>query len=193
MSESLPSGESWSSFDDRVSVQGLLPVEVLPLDGGASLAVRDQLVERNLAALAAVAALEDRRSDVGEEDSALGQEIARLDAKLSVLADLVNRLLAPAGSLPRRQPVRFNAVGAVVPAELLPEEMPETGRVLLRLHLDACPSLPLELPARCVRRSDDAQAFLLFDPMPDAAHDAIERLVFRQHRRKVAEARHLGT
>ena len=192
MRESPSSDESWSSFDGRVGMEGEMRVVALAPDVELTRELRDQLVERNLAALAAVAALEERRSDTAEEDSALHQEIARLDAKLNVLADLVNRLLAPASGLPARQPVRFNAMGAVVPAELLPAGLPDGSPMLLRLHLDACPSLPLELPAHCVRRLDDARLFLAFDPMPEAASDAIERLVFRHHRRKVAEARHLG-
>lgn len=174
----------WLAFSERVCVDDRLRVSLLPRDGdGSSLA---QLGERNLSTLASIAAIEERRADGSDDDSPVLQELARLDAKLNALVDIVNRLLVPVSALPDRIPVRFNAIGALVPAALLPA----AGDALcMRIHLDACPSLPLELPARVQRRLDDGLAFLALEPLGDAAGDAIERFVFRHHRRKVAEAR----
>ena len=174
----------WLAFSERVCVDDRLRVSLLPRDSdGSSLA---QLGERNLQTLASIAAIEERRADGSDDDSPVLQELARLDAKLNALVDIVNRLLVPVSALPDRIPVRFNAIGALVPAALLPA----AGDALcMRIHLDACPSLPLELPARVQRRLDDGLAFLALEPLGDAAADAIERFVFRHHRRKVAEAR----
>ena len=72
--------------------------------------------------------------------------------------------------------VRFNAIGALVPSALLPAGKDEA--LCMSIHLDACPSLPLELPARVQRRLDDGLAFLAFEPLGDAAAYAIERLRF---------------
>lgn len=174
----------WLAFSERVCVDDQLRLALLPRgDGASSLA---QLGERNLSTLASIAAIEERRADSADDDSPVLQELARLDAKLNALVDIVNRLLVPTSALPARAHVRFNAIGALVPAALLPAE---GDAVCMRIHLDACPSLPLELPARVRRRLDDGLAFLAFEPLGDAAADAIERFVFRHHRRKVAEAR----
>ena len=145
------------------------------------------LAERNGNTLAAIAALEERRVDTAEDDNPLVQEMRRMDAKLTALVDIVNHLLVPTDTLPPRQMLRFNAVGALLPAALLPPG----EALLLRLHFDVCRSLPLELPARVERRLDDGRAFVVFGPLSDVMSDAIERLVFRHHRRKVAEARQL--
>lgn len=178
---------SWQDFSERVCVDALLRVAVTPRPAGAS---AEGLGERNLATLQSIAALEERRADSADEDNPVLQELARLDAKLNALLDIVNRLLLPGGALPVRQPVKVNAVGAVLPGALVPAA---TDGICVRLHLDACPSLPLELPARVQRRLDDGNAFVVFEQLGDAVADALERLVFRLHRRKVAEARHSVT
>jgi hypothetical protein len=111
----------------------------------------------------------------------------RMDAKLTALVDIVNQLLVPSSTLPPRQLLRFNAVGALLPAGM----MPPGDAVLLRLRFDLCRSLPLELPAQVSHQFDDGHTFVVFTLPGDALSDAIERLVFRHHRRKVAEARQL--
>jgi hypothetical protein len=77
-------------------------------------------------------------------------------------------------------------VGAVLPRELWPSS--ETT-ALLRLHFDGCLALPLELPARLVQERDGGHIFVSFETMDDVTADALERLVFRHHRRKVAGRR----
>lgn len=147
-----------------------------------------RLSENNAIALAAITALDERRVEGTDEDHPLMQEVLRLDAKVNALVDIVNRLLVPAGSLPPRQLIRFNTIGAVIPSALLPASV---EAVLLRLHFDACPCLPLEFAGQVQRQFTDAQVFLAFAPLADSQKDAVERLVFRLHRRKVAVTRQL--
>ncbi|HEU4671165.1 MAG TPA: PilZ domain-containing protein [Dyella sp.] len=174
----------WPDFAERVSVSDALRVAVTMRDPESDAHALARQAERNVAAMASIAALEERRPEP-EDDGPVMQELARLDAKLNALVELVGRALQPAGSLPPRVPVRFNALGIVVPAEVLP-----AGQELcVRLHPDVCPSLTLELPAVLERRLDDGQAFLAFRPLGEPHAAALERLVFRTHRRKIAEAR----
>ncbi len=174
----------WSDFSERVSVVDELRVAVTVRDAQADAASLGRLAERNVAAMASITALEERRPEL-EEDSPVMQELARLDAKLNALVELVGRSLQPTGSLPPRRQVRFNALGVVVPVDVLP-----AGRELcVRLHPDVCPSLVLELPAVLERSFEDGHAFLAFCPLGEAHADALERLVFRTHRRKIAETR----
>lgn len=175
----------WLAFSERVYVEDPLRVVVQPLDPATDKLALARLSERNLGTLASIAALEERRIESTDEDNPVLQELGRLDAKLNALVDIVNRLLTPADTLPPRQRVRFNACGALLPSALLP-----AGELMLiRLHLDGCPSLPLELPAQVRQRLEEGMAFLSFEGLGDATASALERLVFRLHRRKVAEAR----
>lgn len=179
--------DPWQAFSDRVTCEDRWSVDALTLEWPLPEGQATQLAERNAVALATLGALEDRRPETTDEDTPVLQELARLDAKLTALVDIVNRLLVPAESRPPRRRVQFNALGAVIPMQLVPSG----AAILLRLRFDVCPSLPLELPARLERQLDDGRAFVVFLEMSEATGDAIERHVFRHHRRKVAESRQL--
>ncbi len=182
------SESKWDEFEQRLSMEELLHVAVEPLAWPLPPARALSLVERNGNTLAAIAALEERRVDTAEDDNPLVQEMRRMDAKLTALVDIVNRLLAPTATLPGQRLVRFNARGAVIPTELVPD----AEAMLLSLRFDHCRSLPLELSAQRERQLDDGRTFVAFTALNDALGDAIERLVFRHHRRKVADARQLS-
>lgn len=177
--------EAWLAFSERISCEDRLPLQCDRIEWPLPPGELRRLAELNANTLATIAALEERRKEGVDENNPVLQEMTRLDAKLTALIEIVNRVLLPAQGLPPRQSIRFNAVGAVVPASLLGE----AGAVLLRLHPEVCPSLPLELPARVVRQLDDGHAFLAFADLGEATCDALERFVFRLHRRKVAETR----
>jgi hypothetical protein len=181
------SDSRWDDFEQRVSVEELLHITAEPLAWPLAPARSLSLSERNGNALAAIAALEERRVEAAEDDNPLVQEMRRMDAKLTALVDIVNRLLTPADALPGRRLVRFNARGAVIPTELVPPG----EALLLSLRFDHCRSLPLELAAEPDRALNDGRTFVAFTALNDAQGDAIERLVFRHHRRKVADARQL--
>lgn len=178
----------WDDFQQRVSCEENLHVDSEPLAWPPSTAQQLHMVERSMNTLSAIAALEERVVETGDEDNPLMQEMLRMDAKLTALTDIVNQLLVPPDSLPPRQVLRLNVVGALLPAALVPPG----DALVLRPRFDVCRSLPLELPARIEQRFPDGQVFVAFALLGDVLSDAIERLVFRHHRRKVAEARQLA-
>ena len=176
---------AWDEFEQRLACEDSWHADAQPLAWPVPESLAQRLAERNAATLATVSALEERRAENTDDDNPVMQELQRLDAKLNALIGMFNRLALPADQLPPRQALRFNVIGAVVPASLLP-----SGEgMLLRMHFEACPSLPLELPARIERRFDDARAFVAFVELGDGVAASLERFVFRHHRRKVAGAR----
>jgi len=179
------SDDGWKEFSERVAWDAAFHAtcESVARPDAAALSL---INDRNASVLVAVSALMDRRSDTVEDDNALTQEVARLDAKLNVLMEIVNRLLLPQAGLPARIGLRFNAAGAVLPWSGLPA----VGQpVLLKIHFDVCRALPLELPGIRAAGPADGKGFIAFDGLTEAVRDGIERLVFRQHRRQIAEAR----
>lgn len=176
---------SWSEFEQRLACEDSWHADAQALAWPVAEALTARLAERNAAALATVAALEERRADPGDDDSPVMQELARLDAKLNALIDMLNRVALSAEPVPPRQPLRFNAIGALLPAALVPPG----DALLLRVYFDACPSMPLELACRVERRFDDGRAFVAFHAPGDGVAASLERFVFRHHRRKVAGAR----
>ncbi|GLQ93740.1 PilZ domain-containing protein [Dyella acidisoli] len=177
----------WQAFSERVTYQGQPHVDIGAFDPALEDITR--LNERNLHVLRSLAALDERRSEsTSDDDSPLMLELQRMDSKINVLLDIVDRLLLPATLLPPRQPVSFNAVGMIVPESALPA----AESLLVRLHFDACRALPLELPAQRGRLLNDDNTFVYFCALSDVVEDGLERFVFCHHRRKVAEARLTG-
>lgn len=180
---------TWQEFSQRMAYEGSLHMTVAPLDSSAD-ALADYN-ERNLHVLRALASLDERRADGGsEDDNPMMQELLRMDSKINVLMEVVNRLLIPMAQLPARRAIRFNALGIVVPQDILPAD---EQLLLVRLHFDACRALPLELPGSLERRLDDGSAYIAFMESNETVEDGLERFVFRHHRRKVAEARATST
>jgi len=112
---------TWQAFSERVTYQGQPHVSVEAFDPTPEDIARFN--ERNLHVLRSLASLDERRSEnASDEDSPLMLELQRMDSKINVLLDIVDRLLLPVTLLPPRQPVSFNAVGLIVPASLPPAD-----------------------------------------------------------------------
>jgi hypothetical protein len=180
----MQTDEKWQQFSERMAYEGSLHIAVDSFDRTPDAVARYN--ERNLHVLRTLASLDERRTEGnGDDDSPIMQELQRMDSKINVLLDIVDRLLMPVSLLPPRHVVRFNAVGVSVPESLLPPG----DSLLIRLHFDTCRALPLELPARRGRASGDLHAFVYFCALSEMVEDGLERFVFCHHRRKVAEAR----
>jgi hypothetical protein len=185
--QSTQAEASWQAFAERVTYQGQLHLAIEPCEPTPDEAAR--LNERNLHVLRSLTSLDERKAEsLNDEDNPLVQELQRMDSKLNVLLDIVDRLLLPATLLPPRQPVSFNAVGLVVPASGLPP----AHSVRVRLHFDACRALPLELLAQRAKTLDE-NVFFCFRELSEMVEDGLERFVFCHHRRQVASARLIGS
>lgn len=177
---------SWQDFSERVTYEDDLHVDCAPLPSAFGDSQLAAMREGNLSVLQTLAVFGERRGELPDEESLVAQELLRLDSKLNVLMAMLDQLLRRDTELPPRLPVAFNALGAVLPRAVWP-----TGatRALLRLHFDGCLALPLQLPAQLVQDRDENHIFVAFESIDDVTCDAVERLVFRHHRRKVAGRR----
>ncbi|TVP81597.1 PilZ domain-containing protein [Thioalkalivibrio sp.] len=124
-----------------------------------------------------------------EESHELTQEFQRLDAKLNLVLELLADWLSRQGDLPPALEVRFNGQG-------ISWQSPETPPpdATLRLTLYVCPSFPkpLVLYGRTVQQQDggpDGVAVARFLALSAGVVEGLERLVFRRHRREVAQLR----
>jgi hypothetical protein len=179
--------EIWKEFSDRMTYQGNPHIAADAFEFAPEDIAR--LNERNLHVLRTLASLDEKKTEnVGDNDDPVMLELQRMDSKINVLLDIVDRMMVPATLLPARQPVRFNAVGIIVPEGVIPAS--ET--LCIRMHFDACRALPLELPARFGRPTGDGNTFVYFCELSELVEDGLERFVFCHHRRRVAEARLTG-
>jgi len=177
---------TWQAFSERVTYDDGLHVSCAALSGPLGDLQRTAMRDRNLSVLGTLAVFNERRSEAADEESPVAQDMQRLDSKLNVLMAMLDQLLRRDAELPPRMRVSFNAIGALLPVSLWPAGQAEA---LVRLHFDGCLALPLELVARYAQERDADHIFVAFESMDETTCDAIERLVFRHHRRKVAERR----
>jgi hypothetical protein len=138
----------------------------------------------NARVLSTLDTLGDRGGEPQEDEAAAA--LARIDTKLNVLLEMFNRHLLGHIQMPPRRPVRFNARGIVVEGWTPPAS---GTAMLVRMHFDACIGLPLELPGHAAPSPQHAGGFIGFDALDEAIRQSIEHLVFRQHRRQLADAR----
>jgi len=174
-------------FAHLLSCEGEHPAAFLAATGTAA-----GRPEHALALLRALAQIEDLGMDTRpgehEELTAFHQRMeSKLDLNLLLLGRVLEQTTAP---LPVRR-VRWSIRGACLTqpgAAYLP---PGTEGVL---HIQPCDWLPdpLELPANVLASADDGTLYLRFPDFSPALREALERHLFRQHRRQIAQARAAG-
>jgi hypothetical protein len=148
-------------------------------------------IEANYRVLQACIAFDDQvPSDKIEESTPQNTELCRIDTKINLLLDMVGRLLAQTQARPVPTQVRFNSQGAAVklPTSPVLPPKPDTAGVLeLYLH-DSVPD-PLKLVAQVETVSADGVIEVRFAAQPEIIVDLFDKLVFRRHRRRIADTR----
>lgn len=137
--------------------------------------------------LQALALVEDGRGEEPEEHGPATLALQRIEARLDLLTALVAGLLHGTDRDPPRS-LRWSAAGACLPGPDAP--VGSTGW----LRLQPSDRLPqaLRLPVRVLATEaagDARRLWLRFEGLPPALAAALERHLFRQHRREVAERR----
>lgn len=172
-------------FKDRLASELVLPVAFSPQPPYA-----DTSAEMRLRAVALV---EDGRIEDSEERQEKGIALQRIEAKMDLLMGLCARLLALSTDTPLiPAPVVLSAIGIQITlADKSP--LPATGEQIgLTLQIADWLPDPIVLPARLLG-SEPGQghirAWFAFDSLSSSTADALERHVFRLHRRHVAHQR----
>jgi hypothetical protein len=175
-------------FDETLSCELALPAEFRI----GSAVIRPGTAET---LLRSVALVEDARSDDGhDERSDATLQVQRLEAKLDLVMVLLGRLVRQsAQDLPLR-PLRWSRRGIRI------EQGMRTGAAagsqgVIRLqpsdwlpdHID----LPVVIVAEAANGAGAHYLWLRFEGLSDALEMALERHLFRLHRRQIAEARRL--
>lgn len=172
-------------FGDHLNCSLLLPVTV---SVSASAGRQSQAITL----LQGLAQIEDlRKDDGGEEHGDLPLLAQRMDAKLDLILALVGRLAMRADGLPER-PLRWSSAGLCVDLTDDDALVPDT-RVLVRLQPAEWLPDHLELPATVIAREAlgvaGARVWLAFTELHPGLVEALDRHLFRLHRRQVAEQR----
>jgi hypothetical protein len=169
--------------------EDILPVVFAREQNPPDAAMLSRFNFNNRQVLEAVAALEEHAVESDEDEGASSEAIARLNLKINLLLNMVGQLLAERGGLPEPAPVRLGSHSiAFVPGGAAPASG-EAGAV--SVYLDASPAAPLKFAGNVVAvRAIDGRPMveLTYSGMDDGVREALEKLIFRHHRRAIAAA-----
>jgi hypothetical protein len=175
-------------FAEGLSYEDALPLQWRPMDGPLSGEDFLRLNRDNEAVLKVVMVLGESRPE-SADDPNLSSELGHLDFKLNVLLDLVGRLVIREQRLPAPAGLRLSARGL----EWVAESPPALGaRLLVSLYLHPPYPRPVELPARVLSvepAASGARVRVRFEELSEVVAEGLERLIFRNHRRLIAQSR----
>ena len=160
----------------------------LPAEGQESLR---HVEERNERLLRCEHLLAEQGSDRTEDERDLDAGLLRVEVKLDLLLDLFAVLVGKESNRPDPCRVRL-ASGGLEWSES--GEPPQKGSaVWVHLSLDSRLPTALQLPVTILEvvSGTDRTARVLgrFEPLGETVQDRIEKLIFRHHRRQVAQSR----
>jgi hypothetical protein len=171
--------DQWLSYRDR------MPLVVAELPDAPTAGELQTWHDAGLRVLAAVATLDEAyaHTDAGGSDDA---EIERLNQKIDLVLDLLATLVHSLRPQTAEIPILLSKEGLAWPQSFADIAVGCRVRVELELH----PSAPQRLIwAAEVVAHQDGEVCAKFLTPPDALDAALERYVFRRHRRSVAGAR----
>lgn len=174
-------------FGDVLDHEDRRPAAFLPgaLDAAASHAA---VVHAEMLLTALANSETVRGNDDKDEHSEHGSGLQRVEAKLDLLLGLFGMLLRERGHLPPPARLRWSPRGARI--ELHGDAFAIRPGAQGVLRVQPAEWLPdcIDLPARVIA-ADAARVWLEFAALPPSLTEALERNLFRLHRRQVAEAR----
>ena len=173
-------------FDDTLACDAILPAGFVPGPGNGQPHQAEAL-------LRSLAQVEDLRGEDGAEEKRgeLPQLAQRMDAKLDLVLALLGRLVRQSSPGLPALPLRWSVHGVRLELPAGPEPDGH-GHGVVRLQPSVWLPDSLELPATVLATASAEGRrwlWLRFADLPPGLEDALERQLFRMHRREVAARR----
>ena len=176
-------------FGDVLVHQDRRPAAFLP--GFADTPAAHVGVARAEMLLTSLALSENARSEGdGDDHAEPSSALQRVEAKIDLALGLLGTMLRERGDLPPPTVLRWSTRGARI--DVLGDALairPGARGVLRVQPADWLPDC-IELPSHVIA-VEGARAWLAFEPLSPNLADALERHLFRLHRKQVAESRRL--
>jgi len=178
--------------------EGVIYRDIVPL--GWRVISREELEFSNLSTqdaneevLRFIATLDEFHVDAQDEHgSGAGSELGRIEFKINLLLDMVTRLVVRDTVMPESVPITLGSAGI----EWVSATPPQEGELLelsLYLHLKYPRPLKVIGEVKQVRSPGGIdRSYLIhlrYETMSDTVQSGLEKLIFRQHRRSIAQLR----
>lgn len=178
----MTTAESEEALASAICLEGVLPVAWKDMPAALADAEYAALYEGNLMLLNAIAVMDQPQYGDSDESLAIHQDIFRVEAKLDLLTSLVTRLLDKYELVPPLAAVTLTARSFHWHGSMLPADAGRSG--IIELYVHPLVAAPLRLPARI-----EKPGVAVLAELPPMMRNALEKFLFRQHRRQVAEHR----
>jgi hypothetical protein len=123
-----------------------------------------------------------------QEHKAPNAELARLETKLDLVLEMLGEVFQQRKPLPRQIPFQISANGMTWLDEAEPPE--KDSYIELQVYLSPQLFVPLALSAQVSLVEDMGNVYRVqakFLPMEESLQEWLEKYIFRQHRRRVAQ------
>jgi hypothetical protein len=185
MTEFSPAQAAEQLFGDALTCESEIPVAF------RSHAPEAQSIERAVEhaelVLKSLALIEEAPHEDGDEHAAEKAHLQRLEAKLNLVLETLSGILRRERSDLPQQRFRWSRFGAEI---VHPGGNPPEQGFLLLQPLAWLPQR-LELPVTCIAQeageAGSTRVWLRFSPQPPGLEQALERHLFRLHRRELAK------
>lgn len=170
--------------DSGIVFSGSLPLQVDLL----SEAPREQELQRanesNDLLLKSVAVLEEKAEH--DEGDPIALELKRQDLKLNLILDLLVSLMQQQRMLPEPRELQLTAAGLRLLAD---QKSIPAQPCRVQLYIEHAIPKPLTLFGLCHSSSQAGMTDIQFVGVSQSVMDNIDKFIFRQHRRRIAQAR----
>ena len=150
-----------------------------------------RISETSQQVLRLILSIEEQHADLTEEGDLQREDIARLEFKLNLLVDLVGQLLARQAIIPAPLAMSLNAHGIEWTADDAPRQ---NSYIEVELYLSPRYPRPVVLPGFVESVNEvpeGTRTQVIFPEFSEPLQDALEKFIFRRHRRTVANPRRL--
>lgn len=175
---------------DSLVYEDLIPLAWAAIEGDFKAINLSRLAEHNEHVLRYAGMLAEQIRDKADEESETDTALLRLDAKVNLLLEMLANLDRHKRNIPDATQVRLSAAGVEWRGQ---GAMPAEGdRVWVDLYIDDRIPEAIRLPALVLRVSEEGSDTLIcarFEEIGEPVRDRLEKMIFRHHRRLVAQSR----
>lgn len=133
--------------------------------------------------------LGEQHRERSDEESEGDNRLSRIESKVDLLVDLFSRLLEQNASTMQAGPVRLSGAGIEWFSSTAPDP---SALIWVQLQLDRRLPGALRLPARVLEvtaEGSEKRITAAFQALGEGVQDQLEKIIFRHHRRQVAQSR----
>jgi hypothetical protein len=179
-----------SKLSDSLVYEDVLPLSWAALDDGSSAVNYSRVAEHNEHILRCVNLLSDQIKEKVDDESETEPALVRMEAKINLILEMLSKLAIEREGTPQPVQIRVAATGI---EWLCTNTQPSAGdKIQIKLHIDYRVPGALQLLGQVVSLTDTPSGTAVharFEDVGEGVQDQLEKLIFRHHRRMVAQSK----